>query len=294
MPRTAVHGIRLDGIDEVRAGEICRAILRRWPLRLFCAGRAGAGKDTVAHLIAGNEFPVLGHADTLKEEVLAWLADVVTKTLYADDEGMFGHFCDFMGFDDPAIVRTDLAELLMPLSEAFGAMAKAAVHEHGLTRELAFFASLATGEFLEAKVAYCNRYRGLFRLSLQRYSQAVKELCANPSHWVERTIARAQDHPICCNADTRFAEDEVDLLRFAGWKGIYLWIDRPTQRRRRPELTEEQIHHVSESSIRPEDCDLVVDGRLPIATVMTTVARWLVDPTGVADFVPPAEDGFDR
>lgn len=257
-------------LSATQAGEICRSVIRRHPVRIAFAGRAGAGKNTIADLIRDPSWPVLNHADTMKEEVLEWLVDFTVRALNPESDAAFEHFASFMGIS-PRRIQDDLWDLLGPVYASFLRLYLAAKRAKLALGE---FAVYRDGEAIDRKVAFIEAHKSLFRESLQLYGQVSKEITADPEYWVQRTIARSLDHPICFNCDTRF-DAEMLCLRNCGWLGIYLDIDDETQSERRPELTEIQKNHISEWGIEPSECTLTIDGRKTPAAIALEIAHAL-------------------
>lgn len=276
-----------DGIDIDRAGEICHSLLLQHPRRITFAGRAGSGKTSVCEAISRDLIPIINHADTLKEEVLELLVSAAAAgLLHERDEGRrFIHFAHYVGLT-PEILRDDCWTIFGRAFADFTRMLDFAATA-AIDRDLAFFHGLKAGEYLPQKVKFVERHKGFIRPTLISYGQAIKEVNANPSHWVEQTVTRAIHHSACLNGDTRFAEDELDLLEYCGWTSVYLWIDRETQRVRRPELTDETLNDPTETSIDWTDCAFVIDARQPLPKVLMTIAAWLARPEAVTSFVPP-------
>lgn len=266
--RTTLNGASIYSEESVPAevaAAACRRLLTAAPARITFAGRAGSGKSTVAELIRGEAWPCHNHADTIKSEVVEWLAGALQRGFDPDADEAFLHFSHFMGLS-PSRVRDDLWDLLGPVYATFVRLYATARRE-----KLAVDPHLALAE----QVALVERHKPLFREPLQLYGQMSKELAADPYHWVKQTIGRSLDHPVCFNADTRFSE-EMEALRSCGWVGVYLAIDDATQRARRPEMTERERQHVSEWGITPEECDLVVDANRPLGAVLLQIAGYLV------------------
>lgn len=252
------------------AVSICRNMLAERPLRIAFAGRAGAGKSTLAALLSGGSWPVLNHADTMKEEVLEWLVDASLRGFDPESDEAFEHFANFMGIS-PARIQDDLWDLLGPVYASFVALYL--VSQRGRF-PLHAFAGDPPGVNLPAKVEFVERHKTHFREPLQLYGQMSKELTANPYYWVDRTIARSIGSPICFNADTRF-RDEMEALRGCGWTGVFLQVSDAVQRQRRPELTQRQRDHASEWGIVPDDCDVTIDADHDPAYVLMQVAAYL-------------------
>lgn len=253
--------------------DICRALLKQAPRRLAFAGRAGAGKNTIAEAISQGEWPVINHADTMKEEILEWLTDACLHGLEADTDQAFEHFATFMGIS-PGRIQDDLWDLIGPVYASFLRLYLVARQQK---YQLTPFVMLPLGIDIELKVAFVDAHKQAFREALQLYGQMSKELAANPYYWVDKTIARSLDAPICLNADTRYT-DELECLRTCAWSGIYLEIDEATQIARRPDMTEAQRMHVSEWGIQPQDCDVVIDANTSVASVLMGVADYLAVP----------------
>jgi len=248
-----------------------RAALEAMPARIAFAGPAGAGKSTVCSVIAGvpARYPILNHADPMKAELIEWLLLAGARAFRSETEAWDG-FCEFMGID-PQIAYRDLMELLGPLFETLWELVHVAERE---AWPLEPFIALRPEEGLAEKVAFVDSHRAAFRTPLQRYGTVLKELAADPEYWVKQTISRGLSSPICLNGDTRFRE-EAQALRACGWHVIYLAIDGPTQRARRPEMTPSERQHFSEHAIAPIDCDWTIDARAPLGRVLLEVADYL-------------------
>lgn len=256
------------------------------PRRLALAGPAGSGKTTICELIAGTStlldddisyvshppVPIFNHADGIKEEVLEWIARARTRALIPSEQATFEDFCDFLGLS-VGVVRHDMWDLMGPLWVAMHKLLEDA-YDHLPARELADINELQPGEKVDAKVAFVDKYKSLFRTSLQLYGQAIKDMCTNEYYWVEKTVERGIGNPLCLNGDTRFTA-EMNLLRNTGWTSVYLSIERDTQALRRPDLTEEQLAHISENGMNPNDCDIIIDANQPLTGVLSDLVRFL-------------------
>ena len=252
------------------AAELIRQLLRERPVRIAFAGRAGAGKSSLARAISALSWPVINHADTMKEEILEWLTDAMLHGFDPESDEAFLHFAAFMGIS-PARIQDDLWDLIGPVYASFVRLLLVARREQW---HLVSFVGLKAGELLNTKVAFVDQHKRVFRDALQRYGQMSKELAADPEYWVHQTLARSVDHPICFNCDTRFAA-EMDCLRNCAWMGVYLWVDDATQMLRRPEMSWEERMHISEWSIGPEDCSLSLDATQPLSHVAMQLADHL-------------------
>lgn len=252
-------------------------LLQRQPRRLAFAGRAGAGKTTMCELLAGRSallpdaipsgFPIINNADGIKAEVMEWLVEARTRHLIPEEEATKDHFLDYLGLS-PAMVKAYMWDLIGPLWEAMKTLLEDA---YRLFPPLDGWLQYARGEGIEAKVAFVDAHKPIFRTALQKYGEAVKELAADPFYWVNETVNRSLAFRTCFNGDIRFTE-EADALKGAGWTTIYLWIDDETQKQRRPDLTPEQLAHASENGIAPEDCDFVIDATRDLARVVYDTA----------------------
>lgn len=248
------------------------------PRRIAFAGIAGAGKSTMAELIAGTSdfldygdvthapVPIYNHADGIKDEVLTWVAVSRTRGLIPGERATFLSFCDSMGISPP-IVEHYMWSILGPVWKAMNQLLDDA---YTYLPPLEQWTMYEIGEGVELKVAFVDKYKSLFRTSLQHYGQAVKDIDADPTHWAQKTVNRSKNLKLCINADSRF-DDEILLLNDTGWTSIYLYIDPETQRLRRPEMTEEQLAHVSENGIDPFVCDIRIDARQGIADVLSDI-----------------------
>lgn len=252
------------------AVDCCQSLLRERPLRLAFGGRAGAGKNTAAELIAGNNYPVINHADTMKEEVLEWLTDAMLHGFDPEGDEAFEHFANFMGIS-PGRIQDDLWDLIGPVYASFVKLFLTAKRNR---YKLAPYVGLAPGVQIEDKVAFVEMNKRDFRQPLQLYGQMSKEITADPDYWVHRTISRSIGQAICFNADTRFPS-EAACLQNCAWTVVYLQIDDETQRKRRPEMTEQERMHLSEWALRPEHCDLTVDANGPVSSVLMQIADYL-------------------
>ena len=265
-------------ITEAEAASSVRAILEKSQLRLAFAGPLGAGKTTMCEAISRAGYPgkgdlkILNHADGIKEEVLEWVSDARRRAYIPSTEGTFNHFCNFLGIS-PGIVQMDMQELLGPLWKSFDQLLSD-VYEHKI--DVIPFSKLAPNEDVPRKVAFVDTHKPFFRTALQHWGQTTKDLNADPYYWVNQTVSRAIGEAPCLNGDTRFPQ-EMELMRSTGWRSVYITVSEGNQRLRRPEVTETQLNHISERSLRPEDCDHVVDGDQPVANVLLQVASHLAN-----------------
>ena len=237
------------------------------PRRIAFGGKAGAGKTEMCRLIAGTSelltgetwmghppIPILNHADLIKEEVLQYVARCKTAGIRPSSDEAFVAFCAH--FDLPApFVRQDMGEIMIPL---FTAMNQTLQDAYDHLPTLRQWAEMPPGTEIEAKVALVDEYKTYFRTSLQLYGQAIKDTGGDPYYWVAQTVNRGLEHKIALNGDTRFRE-EMEILEGTGWTTIWLDITRRTQKKRRPDLTKEQLAHPSENGLAKEDCRHVVD-----------------------------------
>lgn len=259
-------------------------LLETHPRRLAFTGRAGSGKTSLCQLIAGTHpalfdnpdylahpvVPIINHADLIKEEVLEWLAEARSRAFIPDERSTFEHFCDFLGIS-PSIVEHDMMEVVGPLwTEMRRLLDKTYEHRLGV----AHWSDIPPGELLGEKVAYVDAHKPLFRSALQLYGEVGKILSGDPGYWVDHTVRRGSVHRLCVNGDTRFAE-ELDILRYTGWTIVGLKLDDDHQRQRRPDLTEEQRQHASETSLRMDLCDVVLDANQPLPLVGMALADWI-------------------
>ena len=238
---TAYHG---EEPPVVIAADVVRSILKKKNIRLAFVGRAGAGKSTIASLISQGDYPIINHADTMKEEVLEWLTDALILGFDPESPESFEHFANFMGISSSRI-QEDFWTFMGPVFTAFS---KLYFQARKMGLPVMQFVGVPIGEKLSEKVAFVEKYKPIFRESLQLYGQMSKDIAACEEYWAERTVARSIAHPTCFNCDTRFRA-EMEKLRYCGWSGIYLWIDDATQRFRRPEMTETERSHISEWAI---------------------------------------------
>lgn len=264
-------------------------LLRKQPMRIAFAGRAGAGKSAVASVIAGTHpdlgldprwqshmpYPVFNHADGVKCEVLEWVSRAKFRALIPDERATFVSFCDFLGIS-PGIVERDLWEVLGETWNAMNELLQVCYDERIPVQD---WADSSSTQEMEAKVAFVDRRKQWFRRSLQAYGESIRQISGNREYWAEQTIDRGLATRACLNADTRFRE-EMDVLRAAGWIGVYLDVDAKTQAARLPWMTADAHSHVSEHGIGPEDCDVVIDATRPLGRVVLDVAEWLAARAG--------------
>jgi hypothetical protein len=248
--------------------DICQKTFARHPRRVAFAGRAGAGKNTVAELIAGDRWPVFNHADKLKEEVLEWVVRSCLEGFDIDSDESFLHFANFIGLS-PARIQDDLWDLVGPVYTAMIRLYITAQREHF---NIVPFATMATGESLPEKIKFVDGHKEHFREALQLYGTMSKELAADPYHWVTMTIARAIHHPTCFNADTRYI-DEIECLKMCGWTVIYLDINDTTQNERRPTMNAKEKLHASEWDICNSMCDAAVNANGGLSNVLMQIAQ---------------------
>ena len=257
------------------AVDICRNILTHSPRRVALAGRAGAGKNTVAEFIAANQWPIINHADRLKEEVLEWVVGACLHGIDPDQDESFEHFAAFMGIS-PARIQDDLWSMMGPV---YAALIKLYVTARKKNYNIVPFALLKPGEAIELKVKFVDSHKDDFREALQLYGSMSKELAADPYYWVNQTVSRSLEHPICLNADTRYL-DEVECLRMCGWTVIYLDITDGIQTERRPNMSDTEKAHHSEWALTNSMCDVAVDATKPLPAVLMQIADYLsLNPT---------------
>lgn len=247
------------------AVDVCRGLLLQRPVRIAFAGKAGAGKTTLARHLGSDTWPVFNHADLLKQELVDWLNDALTYGYRPFSDDCFYHFANFLGLS-PVRLQEDLWPLVRPVYEAMIRLYVTAGTMHDLRVDRA--------HTLDRKIRLVDTHKRVFRESLQVYGSMVKEIAADPYYWVNRTIERAIPHSVCFNGDTRHRE-EMECLRACGWVGVYLWIDDDTQRVRRPEMTESERNHHSEWSITAEDCDIVIDSTDSPSVALMELAEYL-------------------
>lgn len=252
--------------------EICRTLIKQQKGRIAFAGRAGAGKSTLANHLAGRDYFVLNHADPIKEEILEWLTESVLTGYDPESEETFNHFCGFIGLS-PRRVEDDLWEMVGPVYASFIKLHVAAIKANW---NLSPFLDLRAGEHIAAKVAFVDAHKEVFRSPMQIYSEMSKEIAADPYYWVNRTISRSSGEPICFNADTRF-RDEIECMKMCGWSMIYLDISDSTQAKRRPEMTDEQKMHQSEWDISALDCDFCIDSNKSESSVLMQLSEYLTE-----------------
>lgn len=272
MVAHATESVSVGRIGVAQAASAVRALLEASQLRLAFGGQLGAGKTTMCEAIATVPFPgkerlpIFNHADGLKEEVLEWVSDARRRAYMPGEEATFEHFCNFLGIS-PGIVRLDMQELLMPLWASFDKLLSD-VYEHQIP--VVPYAKIPPKQQVERKVAFVDSHKPFFRTALQLWGQTVKDLNADPYHWVNETVGRSIGHAPCLNGDTRFPE-EMELMHATGWLSVYITVSEENQRLRRPETTDEQRRHKSETALGPEDCTYVVDGDRPISDVLLQI-----------------------
>lgn len=259
------------------AVKLCAAAIVQRPCRIAFAGRAGAGKSTVATLLANeillknDKVDIFNHADMIKEEILEWLVDAVLQGFDPESDQCFEHFANFMGIS-PARIQDDLWDLIGPVYAEFCRLFLVATKNKW---PLAEFAMKGPGVDIKEKVAFVDSHKGLFRRAMQLYSEMSKELTADEYYWVNMTVSRSLATYMCFNADTRW-KSELDVLKNCAWKTIYLDISDETQKKRRPEMTDLERSHSSEWSIEPKDCDLVVDSNESLSSVIMHIAEYFL------------------
>jgi hypothetical protein len=268
----------------VLGANLVAASLARHPARIFIAGRAGAGKSTVAAVMAGTwpglpkddtarlrePVPVCNHADPVKDEVLEWLSRSRQRALVPGERATFISFCDFLGIS-PAIVERDLWEILGEVWEAMNGLL-ATCYEEAIPVQQ--WAEVPPGADIPAKAAFVERYEPLFRRPLHLYGEASRQLSGSEEFWAERTVDRGLAFRTCLNADTRFRA-EAGALRAAGWIGIHLAISDGTQRQRLADPDPDVPVHRAGDAVAPEDCDVSIDGNRPLGRVVLDIAEWL-------------------
>lgn len=267
--QTILHPVENVPLDV--AVRLCREAIEQRPMRIAFAGRAGAGKTSVAGLLSQNVWEVLNHADMIKEEILEWLVDAMLQGFDPESDQAFEHFANFMGIS-PARIQDDLWDLIGPVYAEFSKLYLVAKREKW---PLAEFAMKGPGVDIKEKVAFVDSHKGVFRRAMQLYSEMSKELTADEHYWVNMTISRSLATHVCFNADTRW-KSEVDMLRNCAWKIIYLDINDETQKKRRPEMTDEERNHSSEWSITGKDCDLSIDSNQSLSAVIMQIAEYLL------------------
>lgn len=267
--------ITVGTVSELAAASAVRDFLEHSEIRLAFGGKLGAGKTTMCEAISAAPYrdkgnlTIINHADGIKEEVLEWVSDARRRGYIPGHNSTFEHFCNFLGIS-PGIVKLDMYELMHPLWTAFDQLLTAVYDEQ---IPVLPFASIPSGQELTRKVAFVDHHKQTFRTALQLWGQTTKDLNADPYHWVNQTVSRAIGSAPCLNGDTRFPE-EMELMRATGWVAIYIAISEETQRIRRPNATPEQLNHVSETSLRPEDCDVTVDGNVTVPEVLLQIASY--------------------
>lgn len=247
------------------AVDVCHGLFLNTPVKIAFAGKAGAGKTTLARTLSTEQWPVFNHADSLKEEIVEWLDEAIRREYRPYSDDCFYHFANFMGLS-PARIQEDLWDLVRPVYEAL-------IRLYDRSRAHSDFERIPSHSF-ELRMQFVDRHKHIFRESLQIYGSMVKEIAADPYYWVNRTIERSSQHRICFNGDTRHRE-EMECLRACGWIGVYLWVDEDTQRRRRPDMTDAERQHASEWGITPEDCDMVVDSTESPSVALMELAEYL-------------------
>lgn len=249
---------------------ICRTLIEQRGGRFAFAGRAGSGKSTVARLLTNGDWPIVNHADTLKQEVVEWLTDALRYDFDPHSDDSFLHFANFMGLS-PARIQDDLWDLLGPVYRSFVTLYARATRASFDIKPLRTYAAIT--QATEA-IAYVDAHKEEFREVLQLYGSMSKEISADPYYWVNRTVTAGACFPICFNADTRYRQ-EMECLRSCGWTGVFFWIDDDTQLARRPDMVTTARFHHSEWGLAPEDCDMVVDATQPIPAVLMQLADYL-------------------
>lgn len=247
------------------AVDVCRGLLEHTPVKIAFAGKAGAGKTTLARALSTDTWPVFNHADLLKDELVEWIVEALHRDYKPYSDECFYHFANFMGLS-PGRLQEDLWTLVRPVYESM-------IRLYGHARQINAFRSIPT-QSLADRIGFVDLHKHLFRDSLQVYGSMVKEIAADPYYWVNRTIERSTAHRVCFNGDTRHRE-EMECLRACGWIGVYLWIDDDTQRARRPEMTDHERAHSSEWGIEPDDCDIVVDSTKSSGVALMELADYL-------------------
>lgn len=296
---TRRHSQRVEAFDDhdpplAIGANLIAGMLAKTPIRIAFAGKAGAGKSSVAAVIAGTHpdlaqdlrwqahvpYPVFNHADGVKCEVLEWASRAKQRALIPDERATFIAFCDFLGIS-PGIVERDMWEVLGETWTAMNELLETCYDQRIPVQD---WADTSAREEMEAKVAFIDRRKQWFRRSLQAYGESIRQISGNREYWAEQTIDRGLAYRTCLNADTRFRE-EMDVLRAAGWIGVYLDIDEATQLARLPWMTGDAGQHVSEHGIAPEDCDVTIDARQPLGRVVMDVAEWLAARSRLAPYV---------
>jgi hypothetical protein len=265
------------------AADIAYQTLSQVPRRLAFGGPAGAGKTELCRLISGTSelldshqmfshppIPIYNHGDVIKEEVLAWVSKSKARGLIPADRSTFRDFCTYIGISE-GMVAGDLYTVLMPVWQSFSDTLEAA---YNAQLELSWWAIMQDGQNIEAKVAFVDEYKPIFRSALQLYGEAMRYLTSDPLYWAEKTIARAINTTPCLNGDTRH-DCEVDVLKNTGWTTIYLDITEETQKQRRPDMTDEQRAHISEHGSDPKHYHAILDGNQPVKKVLTDLTEIL-------------------
>ncbi len=265
------------------AADIAYQTLAQTPRRLAFGGPAGSGKTEMCRLISGTSelldthqmfshppIPIFNHGDIIKEEVLSWIAKAKTRGLIPGDRATFRDFCDFIGISE-GMVTGDLYGILMPVWTAFSEALESA---YNAQLQLSWWAIMRDGENIEAKVAFVDAYKPIFRSSLQLYGEAMRYLTGDPLYWAEKTITRGIDVNPCLNGDTRH-DVEVDVLKNTGWTTIYIDISDETQKQRRPDMTDLQRAHISEHGSDPKRYHAILDGNQPVKKVLMSLTEIL-------------------
>lgn len=83
--------------------------------------------------------------------------------------------------------------------------------------------------------------------------------------WVNMLVAKAnKESGIVVVDDVRFP-NEIEAIHANG--GVVAWVERAS-------IYEGEDQHSSETSVSPEDCDVLVDNTLPISEVVANVEGW--------------------
>lgn len=247
------------------AVDVCHGLLKINPVKIAFAGKAGAGKSTMAKMLSNRHWPVFNHADMLKDEIFEWLAEAIKREYKPYSDECFYHFANFMGLS-PARMQEDLWDIVKPVYDVL-------IKMYVRTSQIPEFKKIPAYT-LDERILFVDNHKKEFRESLQVYGSMVKEIAADPYYWVNRTIGRSADYKICFNGDTRHRE-EMECMKECGWIGVFLWVDDETQKTRRPEMTETERNHFSEWSITAEDCDIVIDSTKSLSTALMELADYL-------------------